>query len=122
MVRVRVTMLLSTAVLTAACPGSGEFPVVQPDGAAAASSCWQRDASLPDGSAPGCFPRAPAQICQVPGPCQPLCRQTEYEMVCGGSATGMPARIPDPDPALGCQIIPIPTPPNVSFYCCPCGR
>jgi hypothetical protein len=29
--------------------------------------------------------------------------------------------IPSPDSSLGCTVLPLPTPPGVFFYCCPCG-
>jgi len=55
---------------------------------------------------------------QAPWPGQPLCDSASYEVVCSGSEPpSMPANIPTP---VGCSAIPIPTPSNESFYCCPC--
>jgi hypothetical protein len=42
--------------------------------------------------------------------CEPLCGPSQYELVCSGV---------DPDPSLGCRIIPIPTPSCCLYYCCP---
>jgi hypothetical protein len=37
------------------------------------------------------------------------------------SATGpVNVAIPAPAAALGCKIVPLPTPPSVLNYCCPC--
>jgi hypothetical protein len=89
--------------------------------------------SLPSGS--GCFAGTPAQICQVSNgatvnvadgavsggteTCKPLCGASQYELTCVAAAlTAVP---PDPDSALGCQGIPIPTPSSSLYYCCPCA-
>jgi hypothetical protein len=32
----------------------------------------------------------------------------------------MPSSMPAPETSLGCTVIPVPTPSNVAFYCCPC--
>jgi hypothetical protein len=57
--------------------------------------------------------------CQ-PGPASNMCDQSSYTMTCHGSGT-MPASIPQPASALNCKVIPIPTPSNALFYCCPCA-
>jgi len=68
----------------------------------------------------GCLPSAPAQICQQAADgsesCKPLCGASDYELSCRGAGS-----VPAPDPSLGCTIIPIPTPSNALFYCCPCA-
>lgn len=78
-----------------------------------------------DGSAVGCWAHA------VSGPVdasQITCSSAEYALGCVGewpySADGgyTHVTIPEPDPSLGCRILPIPTPVNASYYCCPCGQ
>ncbi len=39
-------------------------------------------------------------------------------ITCRASATF--GSIPEPDSSLNCSVIPIPTPSNELFYCCPC--
>jgi hypothetical protein len=78
-------------------------------------------------SGPGCIAHPPGQICQVSNgatvlpdggvsggteTCSSVCAGSDYEMTCEGAG--------DPDPSFGCQVIPIPTPSDVTFYCCPC--
>jgi|CZKU01.1.fsa_nt_gi hypothetical protein len=87
-----------------------------------------------DASSEGCFARPPASICQVSNgatiladggvengteTCQSLCSAGQYELTC--RSAGIASAIPDPDSSLGCQVIPIPTPSNALFYCCPCA-
>jgi hypothetical protein len=43
----------------------------------------------------------------------------EYALTCTGDRM-MPSSIPSPDTSLDCTVIPVPTPSNVLFYCCPC--
>src|SRR5664279_3618267 len=89
--------------------------------------------SNPSGS--GCFASPPAQICQVSNgatinladggvtggteSCSSLCGPSQYEMTCRGAAPM--GTVPNLDPSLGCQVIPIPTPSSTLFYCCPCS-
>jgi hypothetical protein len=93
-----------------------------------------------DASTVGCWANQTHNICKVPnggsfnaqdgtirGPdgqvvtdaCQDVCLASEYALRCTGDWM-MPASIPSPDASLGCTIIPVPTPSNVLFYCCPC--
>jgi hypothetical protein len=87
-------------------------------------------------SGPGCFAGPARQICQVTNgatvlpdggvsggteSCRSLCGASQYEMTCT-SATLSPSPIPAPASSLGCQIIPILTPSDVLFYCCPCSE
>jgi hypothetical protein len=93
-----------------------------------------------DASSVGCWASPSHNICRVPnggsfnaqdgtirGPdgqvvtdaCQDLCLASEYALTCTGDGM-MPASIPSPDSSLGCTVIPVPTPSNVLFYCCPC--
>jgi hypothetical protein len=89
-----------------------------------------------DASAAGCTPQPAASICQVSNgatvlpdggvlngteTCSSMCAPSHYELVCSGGGVQHPVNIPDPDPSLGCTVIPIPTPSDVLFYCCPCG-
>jgi hypothetical protein len=87
--------------------------------------------SSPSGS--GCFAGPAGQSCEVSNgatvnadgavsggteSCKPLCGASQYELTCM-SPVGQIA--PDPDSALNCQIIPLPTPSGTLFYCCPCA-
>jgi hypothetical protein len=47
------------------------------------------------------------------GFCKDWCSPTEYSLTCNPT---------EPDPSLGCSVIPIPTPANTSVWCCPCAR
>jgi hypothetical protein len=88
-----------------------------------------------DHSSSGCSAGPTDKICQVSDgatidadggvtggteSCQPLCSGTQYELSCRSAEIVGP--IPAPDEALGCQIIPGPTPSNALFYCCPCAE
>jgi hypothetical protein len=93
-----------------------------------------------DASSVGCWATPTHNICKVPnggsfnaqdgtirGPdgqvvadaCQDACSASEYAVTCTGD-TLMPSSNPSPDTSLGCTVIPVPTPSNVAFYCCPC--
>jgi hypothetical protein len=48
--------------------------------------------------------------------CNNACSPSEYSLSCYGS----PDLIPAPAPSLGCRPIPLPTPPDALFHCCPC--
>lgn len=83
----------------------------------------------------GCQARTMLQVCEVPSgsvihadgtittpagtsvACSPTCAADEFTMGCHGS---MEAGIPAPAGHLGCRAIPLPTPPLVLNYCCPC--
>jgi ABC-type Fe3+-hydroxamate transport system substrate-binding protein len=84
-----------------------------------------------DASGSGCKPEAPGKICQVSNgatvladggvvngteTCTSLCGDSQYELSC------MEAPSANPDPSLGCTVIPIPTPADVTLYCCPCAN
>lgn len=72
----------------------------------------------PDAAVAGCF-RSSFQICTTSTSCKPACAASDYSMTCtGSSAVGA---IPAPDATLGCTVIPVPTPSDVLFYCCPCA-
>lgn len=90
-----------------------------------------------DASATGCRPRSVFEICGVPNgsvvypdgavvspdgapaQCSDACSATDYSLSCIGD--GETGNIPSPDPSLDCTIVPVPTPSDVLFYCCPCG-
>lgn len=81
-------------------------------------------------TSPGCYGHPPAQDCQVSNgatvnaqdgavtsgteTCSSLCPPSYFEMTCENTNAG-------PDPALGCAVIPIPTPSCCGYYCCPCA-
>jgi len=93
-----------------------------------------------DASSVGCWATPTHNICKVPnggsfnaqdgtirGPdgqvvtdaCQDACSASDYALTCTGD-TLMPSSNPSPDTSLGCTVIPVPTPSNAAFYCCPC--
>src|SRR5580698_3930617 len=90
-----------------------------------------------DGSMSGCHAGAPGQICEVSNgatingadggvtggteSCQGQCGAAQYELTCT-SASILGGSIPAPAASLDCQIIPIPTPSDALFYCCPCAN
>lgn len=49
------------------------------------------------------------------------CSSAEYSLVCFGDSS-LNAPIPAPNSSLGCRILPLPTPSDQSYYCCPCGE
>jgi len=49
------------------------------------------------------------------------CSSAEYSLDCVGELTSN-APIPAPSSSLGCRVLPLPTPSNQSYYCCPCGQ
>jgi hypothetical protein len=74
----------------------------------------------PDAAVAGCFRTASAfQICD-PTTCKDACGPSDFSMTCIGPTLMGP--IPEPDAALGCTVIPIPTPSDALFYCCPCAK
>jgi hypothetical protein len=74
--------------------------------------------STSDGSAVGCWAHT------ISGPADGgmfSCSSAEYSLDCVGElASGAP--IPAPTSSLGCRLLPLPTPSNQSYYCCPCGQ
>jgi hypothetical protein len=102
-------LLISLVLLVVACGGAGETTTN--------GSCrWPEGASSPaDASSKGCFPRSGFTMCQVAADgsqsCQDACTPKQYALTCDEAT---------PPAAWGCKAIPIPTPANVVFYCCPC--
>jgi len=76
--------------------------------------------STGDESAVGCWASA------VSGPADAgvfSCSSAEYWLTCVGALLQLPPdTIPAPDSSLGCRVLPLPTPPDTMYYCCPCGR
>jgi hypothetical protein len=99
-----------------ACTGSGDAGAAPTDagptaGDGGAMCRWPAAASTlvsTDAGASGC----------LPGTGGNLCASSQYTLTCHGAAGGQPSL---PDAALQCTIVPIPTPANVLFYCCPCA-
>jgi len=115
-----------------------------------AGACtWSRDFNpASDEYALGCWAHSITNPCQVPGggvvgpdgmilgpdgnpaadqSCRFACVASEFALHCVGEYTwpdsGCETRtMPAPDPSLGCRILPLPTPENQAYYCCPCGR
>jgi hypothetical protein len=75
---------------------------------------------FPDASSvSGCYRVDDGQICGPSG-CQSFCSGSTFQLTCeGGTPFGS---VPAPDETLGCTVVPIPTPSNVLFYCCPCAK
>jgi hypothetical protein len=74
---------------------------------ASSSSChWPETAdtfSTSDAGPAGCLPSTGGNLCPA----------SQYNLNCYGPTT--------PDSALGCAVVPIPTPSGELFYCCPCA-
>jgi hypothetical protein len=124
------------ALLAAGCSGkvvSGGSESNQQTEAQEGGSC-QYPANVDvnsDPSSSGCFAGPAKQICEVSNgatvnaedggvsggteSCRSLCGPSQYGMTCMGANS-------DPDPSLGCQVIPIPTPSCCLYYCCPCAE
>jgi hypothetical protein len=96
-------------------------------------ACWPPSADTrDDASGTGCTPLDTLPVCQVPSgssvladgatiapdgapapsECTSACGVSEYALSCTGAS---------PDTALRCTVVPIPTPSNGSFFCCPCA-
>jgi hypothetical protein len=108
-------------------------------GTSSAACNWPATADTFDASVnQGCKPHPTFEICQVPNgsliladggvvtpdggmvDCNNACSSTQYSLTCSSAAV-FGETIPSPDPSLDCAIIPISTPSNFDFYCCPCS-
>jgi hypothetical protein len=70
---------------------------------------WPASASTfssADASVSGCLPSVGGNLCTT----------SQYTLTCYGQSSGAV-----PDPGLACTVVPVPTPGNVLYYCCPCG-
>jgi len=125
-------MTLATSGSLAACgsDGSNSDRVLTAAEWPAAADTYGAEAGI------GCLPRSMLQVCEVPEGsvlhadgsittpagqnvrCDPACRFSEYSLNCHGGPDPA-AEIPVPADSLGCRAVPIPTPSNVLFYCCP---
>jgi hypothetical protein len=85
-------------------------------------ACPDRFPAKPDGgSTPaGCYAVPPITACEVGSgsTCTSQCNADEQSMGCYAGASM--ATVPEPDAALGCRVLPLPTPQGQSFHCCPC--
>jgi hypothetical protein len=98
-----ITSLLAAVLLapfTASCDGSNSL--VNHNGALTCEAP----------AVPGCAASPSFQICG-PSSCDDPCSASDMVMTCTGAS---------PDDALGCTVIPIPTPSNVLYFCCPCAK
>jgi len=97
-------------------PDTGANACVYPSGAALPS-----DAAVPE---LGCFAGPRGQLCTLLADgqtsCTDLCSASDFEMTCRGAFPV--GQVPSPTESLGCKVIPMPTPSNVQFYCCPCAK
>ena len=116
--------------------GCGSNETAQRNSVQEAACRYPANASTDDGSMSGCHAGRPGQICEVSNgatvniedggvsggteSCKSLCGAGQYELTC--TSAGISGPIADPDTSLGCVIIPIPTPSDALFYCCPCAN
>jgi len=104
-------LIVLLGIGVAGCGDAGSRPA---SAASLSAMCQAR----PDGATPGCFASPSSMLCS-PSQCQSLCAAGQTPVTCMGSGpTGV---IPAPDSSAGCTIVPLPTPSNELFYCCPCG-
>ena len=126
--------LLAAAALSASC-ASGDGASERGDRLIPACAVPAAANTYDAGTGVGCSPRTMFQVCEVPSgsivhadgtittpagttvSCSNRCTPEEYALDC----TGLVAEHPVPDPALGCEVIPVPTPGNAAYYCCPCA-
>ncbi|HEY4159695.1 MAG TPA: hypothetical protein VGM29_16405 [Polyangiaceae bacterium] len=121
-------LMLAVGCSASSAGGSGQGP------ANTEATCHYPSGVSTDASAPGCHAVDSAKICQVSNgatvlpdggvtggteTCQSVCATGDYELTCLGSDPLGP--VPAPLPSLGCQVVPLPTPSNELFYCCPCA-
>ncbi len=84
----------------------------------------------------GCEPEPGFQICEVPSgatpnpdgtytppaTCSDPCAPGGYALRCTAPmSNGAPPTVPTPEPSLHCAVLPLPTPPNQTIYCCACA-
>jgi len=103
----------------------------QPQDGASSTCRWPSGAdTYSDASGDGCRPRPALEVCGVPSgstvyadgavstpdgapaQCADSCTDSEYALSCRGTAAAA---------SLGCRVIPLPTPQDVTEYCCPCA-
>ncbi len=134
----RALLLLGVAVL-AGC-GSDDADAARRDMLMPACSWPDGTDTYDPATQAGCRARSMFQVCLVPegsiyhpssgtittpsgevveGTCMNQCTPTEFSLVCSSGTTFGP--IPEPDPALRCRHIPVPTPSGVAPLCCPCS-
>ena len=128
--------------------GSDGVPSDPSTGVESGACTWSADFNPgSDEDALGCWAHPVTDPCQIPigdtigtngmivGPdgnpatdqsCRFACAGSEFALHCVGTYTwpdsGCETRtMPAPDSSLGCRILPLPTPENQSYYCCPCG-
>jgi hypothetical protein len=123
----RLSALLVPLGLTACTGSHGDVTgaCVYPEGVTTA----------PDASTSGCFAEPSARVCQISNgatvlpdggvangteTCQSTCGAGEFALSC--SSAGLTGPIPAPNAALGCSVVPDPTPPGELLYCCPCAH
>jgi hypothetical protein len=139
---IRTAVFVIAAASIVACQ-SGAPQVAGADAGTKIPACtWPATADTFDSSSStGCLPRSMFQICEVPEGsvvhadgtistpegttvnCEDPCTPSEYSLSCAGPLEfSSHPEIPTPAPSLGCRVIPIPTPSNELFYCCPCAQ
>lgn len=125
--------LVVLVLLGAAC-GSGASP-----GTISAAVCdWPAAANTFDAATSvGCEPEPAFRICEVPSgaipnpdgtytppaTCTDPCAPGGYALRCTTpmSEGVLSTPMPTPEPSLRCEVLPLPTPPNQTFYCCACA-
>jgi hypothetical protein len=135
--------LIAAALLGIGC-GSHVAPSEDDRGMLIPACSWPAAADTSDPTTrAGCQPRSIFQLCEVPNgsyihadgtittpdgttvTCDSACGPTDYAMFCRSETPSIDpptsSPMPTPDPSLGCRILPIPTPPSLTVYCCACG-
>jgi hypothetical protein len=129
---------LGVAVIGAVLVVTGCDSGASRDAASAGVCTWPAAAQAFDAATSvGCEPEPTFQICEVPSDavlnpdgtytppatCSDPCAPGGYALRCTAPMSeGIPTRpVPTPEPGLRCAVLPLPTPPDRTFYCCPCG-
>ncbi len=104
--------VIAVALLGVACDSGGAS---RADGAAAACTSPAAADTFDAATSVGCKPNPAFRVCEVPSGAT-LNPDGTYTP----PATAGP--VPTPSASLGCDVLPIPTPSNVTVYCCACAR
>jgi len=128
-----VVTLLAVGACAGASSSNSSSTSSQQSGAEACT--YPANADTSDDAGAGCTAATPGKICQVSNgasiladggvsggteTCTSSCGASDYELTC--KSASLVGAIPSPDSSLGCTIIPIPTPSDALFYCCPCAK
>ena len=110
---------------TVACSGSNNSGSTYPSAVDAALCTWPTSfTSSGDEYAVGCWAHPSSGTTNAD---QYSCSASEYALHCVGDVAWPDSgcevlTMPAPDSSLGCRLLPLPTPSNQNYYCCPCGQ